>query len=111
MDPVLNVKVKSRLIQVSATTAVAPNATTAMHSTPKSNFLFKFIKLLPFITVDMLVKADDPNGSHLTTVYRHLNIKEAVDEKAAMKMNLMVSDFVSTQTMVAMPREEAIKLV
>ncbi len=36
---------------------------------------------------------------------------DAPDEKAAMKMNLMVSDFVSTQTMVAIPREEAIKLV
>ncbi len=36
---------------------------------------------------------------------------DAPDEKAAMKMNLMVSDFVSTQTMVALPREEAIKLV
>ncbi len=36
---------------------------------------------------------------------------EAPDEKAAMKMNMMVSDFVATQTMVAIPREEAIKLV
>jgi uncharacterized protein with GYD domain len=36
---------------------------------------------------------------------------EAADEKAAMKMNMMVSDFVSTQTMVGIPREEAIKLV
>ncbi len=36
---------------------------------------------------------------------------EAPDEKAAMKVNLMVNDFVSTQTMVAIPREEAIKLV
>jgi hypothetical protein len=36
---------------------------------------------------------------------------EAPDEKAAMKVNLMVNDFVSTQTMVAVPREEAIKLV
>ena len=36
---------------------------------------------------------------------------EAADEKAAMKMNLMVSYFVSTQTMVGIPREEAIKLV
>jgi uncharacterized protein with GYD domain len=38
-------------------------------------------------------------------------IMEAPDEKAAMKVNLMVNDFVSTQTMVAIPREEAIKLV
>ena len=36
---------------------------------------------------------------------------EATDEKAAMKMNLMVNDFVSTQSMVGIPREEAIKLV
>jgi len=36
---------------------------------------------------------------------------EAANEKAAMKMNMMVSDFVSTQTMVGIPREEAIKLV
>jgi uncharacterized protein with GYD domain len=36
---------------------------------------------------------------------------EAPDEKIAMKVNLMVNDFVSTQTMVAVPREEAIKLV
>ena len=36
---------------------------------------------------------------------------EAPDEKAAMKMNIMASEFVSTQTMVAIPREEAIKLV
>ncbi len=36
---------------------------------------------------------------------------DAPNEKAAMKMNMIVSDFVSTQTMVAIPREEAIKLV
>ncbi len=36
---------------------------------------------------------------------------EAPDEKAAMKANIMVSDIVSTETMVAVPREEAIKLV
>jgi uncharacterized protein with GYD domain len=43
--------------------------------------------------------------------YDTVVIMEAADEKAAMKMNLRVSDFVSTQTMVAIPREEAIKLV
>jgi uncharacterized protein with GYD domain len=43
--------------------------------------------------------------------YDTLVVMEAADEKKAMKMNLMVSDFVSTQTMVAIPREEAIKLV
>ena len=36
---------------------------------------------------------------------------EAPDEKTAMKTNLRVSDFVSTETMVALSREEAIKLV
>ncbi len=36
---------------------------------------------------------------------------DAPNEKAAMKMNMMVSDFVSTQTMVGIPREEAIKLI
>jgi uncharacterized protein with GYD domain len=36
---------------------------------------------------------------------------EAPDEKTAMKVNLMVSDFVSTETMVAVSREEAIKLL
>lgn len=36
---------------------------------------------------------------------------DAPNEKAAMKMNMMVNDFVSTQTMVAIPREEAIKLL
>ena len=36
---------------------------------------------------------------------------DAPNEKAAMKMNIMVSDFVSTQTMVAVPREEALKLI
>jgi uncharacterized protein with GYD domain len=43
--------------------------------------------------------------------YDTVVIMEAPDEKAAMKVNLMVNDFVSTQTMVAVPREEAIKLV
>ncbi len=43
--------------------------------------------------------------------YDTVVIMEAPDEKVAMKVNLMYSDFVSTQTMVAVPREEAIKLV
>jgi len=43
--------------------------------------------------------------------YDTVVVMEAPDEKAAMKMNLMVSDFVSTQTMMGLPREEAIKLV
>ena len=36
---------------------------------------------------------------------------EAPDEKTAMKVNLMVNEFVSTETMVAISREEAIKLL
>jgi uncharacterized protein with GYD domain len=43
--------------------------------------------------------------------YDTVVIMEAPDEKTAMKVNLMVSEFVSTQTMAAVPREEAIKLV
>jgi uncharacterized protein with GYD domain len=43
--------------------------------------------------------------------YDTVAIMEAPDEKTAMKANLSVSDFVSTETMVAIPREEAIKLV
>jgi uncharacterized protein with GYD domain len=43
--------------------------------------------------------------------YDTVVIMEAPDEKAAMKANLMVNEFVSTQTMVAVSREEAIKLL
>lgn len=43
--------------------------------------------------------------------YDTVLIIEAPDEITALKNNLMVSDFVSTETMVAVPREEAIKLV
>jgi uncharacterized protein with GYD domain len=43
--------------------------------------------------------------------YDTIVIMEAPNEKAAMKMNLMVNDFVSTQTMMGIPREEALKLV
>jgi uncharacterized protein with GYD domain len=43
--------------------------------------------------------------------YDTLVIMEASNEKAAMKTNLMVNDFVSTQTMMGIPREEALKLV
>lgn len=43
--------------------------------------------------------------------YDTVLIMEAPDEITALKNNLMVSDFVSTETMVAVPREEAIKLV
>ncbi len=43
--------------------------------------------------------------------YDTVLIMEAPDEITALKNNLMVSDFVSTETMVAVSREEAIKLV
>jgi len=38
-------------------------------------------------------------------------IFEAPDEKIAMKMAMMVGDIESTETLVAVPREEAMKLV
>jgi uncharacterized protein with GYD domain len=38
-------------------------------------------------------------------------IFEAPDEKAAMKMGLMVADVLKTQTLVAVPRKEALKLL
>ncbi len=43
--------------------------------------------------------------------YDTVLIMEAPDERTAMKVNLIPNDFVSTETMVAVPREEAIKLV
>ena len=43
--------------------------------------------------------------------YDTVVIMEAPDEKAAMRANIMVGDIVSTETMVAVPREEAINLV
>ncbi len=65
------------------------------------------------MTVDMARKEGIKILSFYWTLGRYDTVvtMEAPDEKAAMKMNLMVSDFVSTQTMVALPREEAIKLV
>jgi uncharacterized protein with GYD domain len=38
-------------------------------------------------------------------------IFEAANEKEALKMSLAVADFVATETLVAIPREEAIKLL
>jgi len=38
-------------------------------------------------------------------------IVEAPNEKTVMKMLVQVGDFVATETMVAVPREEAIKLL
>lgn len=43
--------------------------------------------------------------------YDSVVIFEATDEKAAMKVNLMVSDIVKTETLVAVPRKDAVKLV
>jgi len=43
--------------------------------------------------------------------YDTVVIMEAPNEKSAMKANMMVGDIVSTETMVGIPREEAIKLV
>ena len=38
-------------------------------------------------------------------------IFEAANEKEALKMSIAVSEFVATETLVAIPREEAIKLL
>ena len=38
-------------------------------------------------------------------------IYEAANEKEALKMSIAVSEFVATETLVAIPREEAIKLL
>lgn len=43
--------------------------------------------------------------------YDAVAIYESPDEKGAMKGAINISDLVSTETMVAVPREEAMKLV
>jgi uncharacterized protein with GYD domain len=43
--------------------------------------------------------------------YDSVLIVEAPDEKTVMKMLTKVGDYVTTETMVAIPREEAIKLL
>ncbi len=43
--------------------------------------------------------------------YDSVTITEAKDEKAVMKALLPLGDIFSTETLVALPREEAIKLV
>ena len=43
--------------------------------------------------------------------YDTVVIMEAPDEKAAMRANMMVNDIVSTETMIAVTREEAHKLI
>ncbi len=65
------------------------------------------------LTADMAAKEGIKILSFYWTLGRYDTVvtMDAPDEKAAMKMNLMVSEFVSTQTMVAVPREEAVKLV
>jgi uncharacterized protein with GYD domain len=65
------------------------------------------------MTADMAKKEGIKILSFYWTLGRYDTVitMEAADEKAAMKMNLMVNDFVSTQTMVAVPREEAINLL
>jgi len=43
--------------------------------------------------------------------YDTVIIAEAPNEKVAMKLAIEVADFVDTETLVAIPREEAIKLL
>ena len=43
--------------------------------------------------------------------YDTVMILEALNEKEAMKLSIDAADVVSTETMVAIPREEAIKLL
>ena len=43
--------------------------------------------------------------------YDSVLIVDGPDEKTAMKMLLQVGDYATTETMVAIPREEAIKLL
>lgn len=43
--------------------------------------------------------------------YDTVLIAEAPNEKVAMKLAIEVADFVATETLVAIPREEAIKLL
>jgi len=43
--------------------------------------------------------------------YDTVVILEAPDEKTVMKQNIKVADFIATETLVAVPREEATKLV
>jgi uncharacterized protein with GYD domain len=65
------------------------------------------------MTKDMAQKEGIKILSFYWTLGRYDTIvtMDAPDEKAAMKMNLMVNDFVSTQTMMGIPREEALKIV
>lgn len=67
--------------------------------------------------VSQLMKEMEAHGIKFIKFYWTLGrydtvvIMEAPNEKAAMRVNLNVADFVSTETMTAVSREEAIKLV
>ena len=67
--------------------------------------------------VSTLMKEMEAHGVKFKKFYWTLGrydtvvIMEVPNEKAAMRVNLNVADFVSTETMTAVPREEAIKLV
>lgn len=50
-------------------------------------------------------------GTGLLVAMILLIIFEAENEKEALKMSIAVSEFVATETLVAIPREEAIKLL
>jgi uncharacterized protein with GYD domain len=43
--------------------------------------------------------------------YDTVVIFEARDEKTVMKANIRIGDYISTETLVAVPRDEAIKLI
>jgi uncharacterized protein with GYD domain len=62
------------------------------------------------------VLASDPNVKVLSFYwtlgrYDSVLIVEAPDEKTVMKMLTKVGDYAATETMVAIPREEAVKLL
>lgn len=67
--------------------------------------------------VSKLLKAMEAHGAKFIKFYWTLGRYDAVlimdvpNEKDAMRVNLNFADFVSTETMTAVPREEAIKLV
>lgn len=67
--------------------------------------------------IDRLVEKMSKDGVKFISGYWTLGrydsvvIFEATDEKAAMKVNIMVSDIVKTETLVAVPRKDAVKLV
>jgi uncharacterized protein with GYD domain len=67
--------------------------------------------------VSQLTKEMEAHGIKFIKFYWTLGRYDTVvlmdvpDAKAAMRVNLNVADFVSTETMTAVPREEAIKLV